>query len=62
MIMAYHDDGRCDSCEKHIKLIPEWSLKEQNSHIYGNGKLGSAYCPSCAKDFVENEYQDGVRS
>ena len=60
--MAYHDDGRCDSCERHICLIPEWSLKEQNSHIYGNGKLGSAYCPNCAKHFVENEYQDGVRS
>jgi hypothetical protein len=60
--MAYHDDGRCDSCERHISLIPEWSLREQNSHIYGSSKLGTAYCPSCVKDFVENEYQDGIRS
>ena len=60
--MAYHDDGKCDSCEAAIKLMPEWSLREQLTVIYGSSKLGSAYCPRCAKDFVENEYQDGIRS
>ena len=60
--MAYHDDGKCDSCEGNIRIIPEWSLREQVSLIYGSSKLGAAYCPNCVKHFVENEYQDGIRS